>query len=236
MPLVSQYADITATTANRLSGPLPAADGELFNAFFGVDAATSANLASAGSAWSAIGTGPVYTASYASMVPDTQAVRTAITNTATGYTAMGVFRYVTGVGLGSAARIIVTSASSAFAWTITDDGLMSMGGASGSTAATLSIAGDLSQFRFIVANSGGGVDNMIYNLTDDTVSSDGTDGITPTNGLSNFDLTGGAPVSNTRQVDWAWCRIRPGIADETERDAYYAWVKGILLNFRGVSC
>lgn len=236
MPLITTYADITATTATKLGGPLPDVSGELFNAFFGVDAATSANLAPAGSAWSAIGSGPTYTSTYARMEPDIAAVRTAITNTATGYTIMGVFRRVTG-GTGAAARIIACNPSSIILWSIDPStGAMSLSGAQSATSATLTVAGDLDEFRFFVGHTGSNVDTTIYNLTDDTVSVDGTDGVTSGSGANTIDLTGGAETSNTRQIDWAWCGIFEGVVDETGRNAYYAWVKGILANLRGISC
>lgn len=236
MTLVTTYADVTATDATKLGGPLPDANGELFHAFFGVDAATSANLAAAGSAWSAIGSGPTYTSTYARMEPDTNAIRTAVLNTATSYTIMGVFRRVTG-GVGTAARIIATDPTSVILWSINPTtGAMSLIGSPVTGAATLTVAGDLDAFRFFVATIGGNVASAIYNVTDDTASSDGSSGLVSSSGTNTIDLTGGAATTNTLNVDWAWCRIRAGIADEAEWLAYYAWVQGILRNLRGITC
>lgn len=236
MALITQYAGITATTATKLCGPLPNVSGEVFNAFFGVDAGTSINRAPAGAAWSAIGSGPTYSAGYARMEPDTNAIRTAVLNTTTAYTIMGVFRRVTG-GSGAAARVIATDPTSVILWSLNPTtGAMTLTGSPVTGAATLTIAGDLDEFRFCVATIGGNTASALYNLTDDTASSDGSSGLVSGSGANTIDLTGGAATTNTLNVDWAWCGIFEGIVNEAGRDAYYDWVKGILLNLRGITC
>jgi len=236
MPLIKKYAGITATGAARLGGPLPSTSGLVFNAFFGVSAAKSVNRAPAGSAWSAIGSGPTYLASYARMEPDTNAIRTAVTNTTTAYTIMGVFRRVTG-GVGASARIIATNPTSVILWSINPTtGAMSLTGSPVTGAATLTIAGDLDEFRFCVARIGGNQPTTIRNLTDDTISVDGSSGLVSSNGLNTIDLTGGAATTNTLNVDWAWCGIFEGIVGEAAEDEYYDWVQGPLRGFRGISC
>lgn len=237
MAIITTLSGVTSTAGTRIGGPLPAANTELFNAFFGVDAGTSINRSPNGSAWTAIGSGPSYDATRGRMTPATAAVRTAITNTGNAWTIMGVFRRVTG-GSGAAARIIACNPNSIILWTINPTtGQMSLSGAQLATTATLTVAGDLDEYRFFAATTGGGVDQVIYNRTDDTASTDGTDGLVSGNGVNTIDLTGGASGSgNTRSIDWAWCRISTGISDLTEINAYYAWVQGVLLNIRGITC
>lgn len=237
MTLITQYAGITATTATKLGGPLPDVSGEVYNAFFGVDAGTSINRSPGGSAHSNIGSGPSYQSTYARMTPDTAGIRTALTNTENAYTIMGVFRRVTG-GSGAAARVIACDPTSVILWSFNPTtGAMSLTGAQSATAATLTVSGDLDAFRFFVATTGGDVPQVIYNLTDDTSSSDGGSGLVSGSGTNTIDLTGGASGSgNTRSIDWAWCGIFEGIVNEAGREAYYDWVSGILRNLRGIEC
>lgn len=238
MAIITTLSGVTSTTGTRIGGLLPAANTELFNAFFGVDAGTSINLSPNGSAWSAIGDGPTYSAGYARMVPDTAAVRTAILNTSpNAFTIMGVFRTVAS-GSGTAARVIATNPNSVILWSYSPTtGAMSLAGPLGADPATLAVAGDPTIFRFFAATVGGNENTTIYNRTDDTVSVDGTDGLVSGSGVNTIDLTGGASGSgNTRPLDWAWCRISNSISDLTEINAYYAWVQGVLANIRGIEC
>lgn len=234
MAIITTLSGVTSTAGTRLGGALPTHAAEVFNAFWGVDAGTSINRAPSGSAWSAIGSGPTYSAGHARMEPDTNAIRTAVTNTSTAYTIMGILRRVTG-GSGAAARIIATNPSSVILWSIDPaTGAMSLSGSPVIGAATLTVAGDLDEFRCFSARIGGNTTTTIRNLTDGTISSDGGSGLVSGSGANTIDLTGGPSTTNTLNIDWGWSAIFTDIIGESAEDEYYDWAAGLLRNLRGV--
>lgn len=232
MTITTVHAGVTASASAKLGGPLPTVSSERFCTFFGVDAATSANRAPAGSAWSAIGAGPTYNPTYARLTPAT-GVRTAILNTVTGYSFAGVFRAVSG-GSGASARVIATNPVSVILWTFNyADGAMTLSGAPVSGTASLTVSGDPDAFKFYIAQIGGGGTTTIYNMTDGTTSTGGGTGDVSSSGANTLDFTGGISGSNTRPVDWAWGAAFIGLLTSDERTAYYNWAKGVLLHARG---
>lgn len=208
----------------------PTVASENYFAILGVDSTTSANLTTGGSAASNVGTGPVYNADHIIVTP-TNALRLPVALTAAGYTIMLAFKLISG-GSGSAARIFWASSNSLLTLSLTPAGLLTFNaaGVTDGTDATLQIVGSIDRWIFLACIAGDDGDTKIYNLTDETESSDGGGGGSVTaNGGIFLELAGGAsPGSNTWQVGVAAAVKCHAALTKEGIDAYYTFIQGLL--------
>lgn len=228
----TQYSSVDS--AEPLVPALPLGVPEGVFAFFYQNATIGINRSPGGAPFTDIGSGPTYVSDGATFIPYTNALKTGIACVHTGMTLMAVWRRrVAGGSTGAYHRIWAANptpfATPFFGFNPTTVKLEAFG-TTVAGPATLSIAGSLDSYRFVVAAMGDNLATTIYNVTDNTESTDGNpNGILFTTMSTSFmELGSGLTGGPTRQNDFVWGGLVTTRMTKPQILAYHATIKASM--------
>jgi hypothetical protein len=222
------------TAADPLFPAIPSQANEEVWAYFFGDATKSANRAIGKSNWTAVSTGPTYSADHATMGNGLGVEFGGLAMTMSNITLMAVCKSTTGGG-GTYERIANFEGSLVFWRNVSNNQIIAYGGNGSGYQATLTVD-DGGEYKFLAATIGSGGNAKIYNKTDATSSSDGG-AATISSGASTYLCLNAATLvgTQTNALDWVWFGAVSAFLTSGEIDEYYDFVKPVILANLGIT-
>lgn len=226
------------TAADPLFPAIPSqANEEVWCYFFG-DATKSRNRAIDKDNWTAVGAGPTYFSSYATMGGNSTnqiGIDLGLPLTMTNVTLMAVCRKNSSA-TGSNMRIANFEGNLAMRWQVdAETALVEAYGSNGTDyGATLMVPHDGS-YKFIAATIGAGGTSKVYNLTDDEESSNGDAATISSTPGSTLMLNVATSNTNNGKLDWVWFGCVSAFLTPEEITEYYDFIKPVILKNLGIT-